>query len=88
VGGPQKEPVDLSVGYGHDHQTSDELQAAFATCGAAAKAHGKAYMTFVGNAVQAESLTHHGLTMFFIASEHSWMRAGAAAEAMGIHELK
>ncbi|MEO0665024.1 MAG: aldolase/citrate lyase family protein, partial [Pseudomonadota bacterium] len=44
-------PADLSVGYGHDHQASDELQAAFATCGAAAKAHGKAYMTFVGNAV-------------------------------------
>ncbi|MCH2076981.1 MAG: aldolase/citrate lyase family protein [Rhodobacteraceae bacterium] len=81
-------PADLSVGYGKRDQSSDELQQAFATCGAAAKANGKAFMTFVGNATQAESLMHHGLTMFFIASEHSWMRAGAAAEAMGVHNLK
>ncbi|MEM6276555.1 MAG: aldolase/citrate lyase family protein [Pseudomonadota bacterium] len=81
-------PADLSVGYGKRDQSSDELLAAFATCGTAAKTHGKAFMTFVGNATQAESLAHHGLTMFFIASEHSWMRAGAAAEAMGIHNIK
>ncbi|MEL7300223.1 MAG: aldolase/citrate lyase family protein [Pseudomonadota bacterium] len=81
-------PADLSVGYGKRDQSSDELAAAYATCGAAAKAHGKAYMTFVGNAVQAESLVHHGLTVFFIASEHNWLRAGAAAEAMGVHKIK
>ncbi|MEM1374821.1 MAG: aldolase/citrate lyase family protein [Pseudomonadota bacterium] len=81
-------PADLSVGYGKRDQSSEELARAFETCGAAAKAHGKAFMTFVGNATQAESLAHHGLTMFFIASEHSWMRAGAAAEAMGIHNIK
>lgn len=80
-------PADLSVGYGKRDQSSEELQAAFARCGAAAKAQGRAFMTFVGNATQAESLAHHGLTMFFIASEHSWMRAGAAAEAMGIHKI-
>ncbi|MEO0486866.1 MAG: aldolase/citrate lyase family protein [Pseudomonadota bacterium] len=81
-------PADLSVGFGKRDQTSQELQDAFARCGAAAQAEGKTYMTFVGNAMQAESLRHHGLTMFFIASEHSWMRSGAAAEAMGIHGLK
>ncbi|MEM6478292.1 MAG: aldolase/citrate lyase family protein [Pseudomonadota bacterium] len=81
-------PADLSVGYGKTDQASAELQAAFARCGAAAQAAGKAYMTFVGNATQADGLRHHGLTMFFVASEHSWMRAGAAAEAMGIHKLK
>ncbi|MEL6913396.1 MAG: aldolase/citrate lyase family protein [Pseudomonadota bacterium] len=81
-------PADLSVGYGKEDQTSEELAAAYARCGAAARAHGTAYMTFVGNAVQAESLARHGLTMFFVASEHSWMRAGAAAEAMGIHKIK
>ncbi|MEM8591118.1 MAG: aldolase/citrate lyase family protein [Pseudomonadota bacterium] len=81
-------PADLSVGYGKRDQSSDELKAAFQRCGAAAKANAKAFMTFVGNATQAESLAHHGLTMFFIASEHSWMRSGAAAEAMGIHNLK
>lgn len=80
-------PADLSVGYGKRDQNSEELQSAFARCGKAAKANGKAFMTFVGNATQAESLAHHGLTMFFIASEHSWMRSGAAAEAMGIHKI-
>ncbi len=81
-------PADLSVGYGHRDVDSDDLKAALATCGAAAKAHAKAYMTFVGNASQAEALAHHGLTMFFIASEQSWMRQGATAEAMGIHSIK
>ncbi|MEM9437935.1 MAG: aldolase/citrate lyase family protein [Pseudomonadota bacterium] len=81
-------PADLSVGYGKRDQSSDELAQAFKRCGKAAKENGKAYMTFVGNAMQAESLAHYGLTMFFIASEHSWMRSGAAAEAMGVHKMK
>ncbi|MEM9350487.1 MAG: aldolase/citrate lyase family protein [Pseudomonadota bacterium] len=81
-------PADLSVGYGKRDQSSDELAQAFERCGKAAKENGKAYMTFVGNAMQAESLAHYGLTMFFIASEHSWMRSGAAAEAMGVHKMK
>ena len=80
-------PADLSVGYGKTSQDSAELAQAFAKCGAAAKAHGKAYMTFVANAEGAAKLRAHGLTMFFIASEHSWMRAGASAEARGIHDL-
>lgn len=81
-------PADLSVGYGHEDQGSADLAAAYEKCGEAARKAGCAYMTFVGNAAQAEALAHHGLTMFFIASEHSWMRSGAAAEAMGIHEIK
>ncbi|MEM9973571.1 MAG: aldolase/citrate lyase family protein [Pseudomonadota bacterium] len=80
-------PADLSVGYGKRDQTSPELEAALATVGAAAKAAGKAYMTFVPNAAAAKAWAAHGLTMFFIASEHSWMRAGAAADAAGIHGL-
>lgn len=81
-------PADLSVGYGHTDQGNADLPEAFAKCGQAAKKAGCAYMTFVGNAAQAEALVHHGLTMFFIASEHSWLRSGAAAEAMGIHGIK
>lgn len=80
-------PADLSVGYGYDHQTSDEMFAAFERCGKAAKANGKTYMTFVPNAAKAAEWQKYGLSMFFIASEHSWMRAGAAADAKGVHAL-
>lgn len=80
-------PADLSVGYGKSDQTSPELMSAFASVGAAAKDAGKAYMTFVPNADAAAKLTQYGLTMFFIASEHSWMRNGATADANGIHGL-
>lgn len=81
-------PADLSVGYGYDHQASDELWAAFASVGAAAKAHDKAYMTFVPNAAKAQDWAKaYGLTMFFIASEHAWMRAGATADAKGVHAI-
>ncbi|MEM9580177.1 MAG: aldolase/citrate lyase family protein [Pseudomonadota bacterium] len=82
-------PADLSVGYGHDHQASDELWNAFASVGQAAKAHGKTYMTFAPNAAKAQEwAAEYGLSMFFLASEHSWMRAGAAADAKGVHEIK
>ena len=80
-------PADLSVGYGKTDQSSEELRAAYARCGAAAKAAGKAYMTFVGSAAQAEALLPHGLTTFFIASEHNWMRQVARDEAQGIKSL-
>ncbi len=81
-------PADLSVGYGYDHQNSDELMAAFKSVGEAAKAHGKAYMTFVPNAAKAQEwAAAFGLTMFFIASEHAWMRSGAAADAAGVHAI-
>ena len=81
-------PADLSVGYGYDHQSSDELMAAFKSVGEAAHAQGKAYVTFVPNAAKAKEWARdYGLSMFFIASEHSWMRAGAAADAKGVHEI-
>ncbi|MEO1790551.1 MAG: aldolase/citrate lyase family protein, partial [Pseudomonadota bacterium] len=80
-------PADLSVGYGKTDQTSPELMAAFDSVGKAAKEAGKAYMTFVPNAAAAAKLTQYGLTMFFIASEHSWMRNGATVDADGIHGL-
>lgn len=80
-------PADLSVGYGQTAVGGPQLDAAFATVGAAAQKHGKAYMTFVGSAQDAAALTDHGLTMFFIASEQSWMRTEATRQAKGIHGL-
>lgn len=79
--------ADLSVAFGKTGQSSPELHEAFRAVGEAAKAAGKAYMTFVPNAGAAKPLRDHGLTMFFIASEHTWMMQGATAEAAGIHQL-
>ena len=80
-------PADLSVGYGHDHQTSDDLQNALVRVGAAADAADKAYVSFVANARKAQDWSAYGMSCFFISSEHSWMRAGATAEARGVHEI-
>lgn len=80
-------PADLSVGYGKCNQTSDELMAAIESVGQAANAAGKAYMTFVPNAEKAAEWSRFGLTMFFAASEQTWMRNGAATVAQGVHAI-
>ena len=80
-------PADLSVGYGHDNQTSDDLYRAMAHVGKAAEAAGKAYVTWVGNAQKAQDWAQYGFSCFFISSEHAWMRAAATAEARGVHEI-
>ncbi|MEJ6395251.1 aldolase/citrate lyase family protein [Gymnodinialimonas sp. 2305UL16-5] len=80
-------PADLSVAYGHRDQNNAELKAAMANVGAAAQAHGKAYMTFVPNAESAAALRPHGFGAFFIASEHAWMMQGARAAVAGIREI-
>lgn len=77
-------PADLSVAFGKTDQTSAELRDAISTVGEAAQEGDVAYMTFVPNAAAAKPLMDQGLTMFFVASEHSWMRAGATETAKGI----
>ena len=80
-------PADLSVGYGHDHQTAPELFEAMRRTGAAARAAGKAYGTFVPDAAKARDWARdYGFGLFFVASEQSWMRAGAAEVARGLHD--
>ncbi len=81
-------PADLSVGYGLTAVGGPELEAALARIGAAAKAKGKAYVSWVPDAAKAEEWTAHGMTVFLMASEHSWMRAGAVAAASGIKAIK
>jgi len=81
-------PADLSVAYGYDHQTSDELMAALESVGKATKDAGKAYVTFVPNAEKAKEWQKYGLSVFFVASEHSWMLNGAKAVAEGVHDLE
>lgn len=80
-------PADLSVGYGHDNQGSDDLLAALDRVGKAAQAAGKAYVSWVANAQKAQEWSHYGMSCFFMSSEHAWMRAGATAEARGVHEI-
>ena len=80
-------PADLSVGYGHDNQTSDELFAAMDRVGKAAMAAGKAYVSWVANAQKAQEWSAYGMSCFFISSEHAWVRSGATAEARGVHEI-
>ena len=80
-------PADLSVAFGKTDQSSPELMAAFEAVGRATRAAGKAYMTFVRDAAQAAEWQRFGLTVFFIGSEVGWMRAGAAQQARGIHDL-
>ncbi len=80
-------PADLSVAYGKSNQTSDELYAAMARVGEAARANGTAYMTFVAHADRAKELRAYGFGAFFIASEHAWILQGARAEIAGIREI-
>lgn len=80
-------PADLSVGYGHDSQASEDLFAAMERVGQAAAAAGKAYVSWVANAQKAQEWSSYGMSCFFISSEHAWMRAGATAEARGVHEI-
>lgn len=82
-------PADLSVGYGKTDQTSPELHSAMLKVGRAAKENSKAYMSFVPDAQKAsEWHKTYGLSVFFVASEHNWMRKGAAHEAQGIHNIR
>jgi len=80
-------PADLTVSYGADAGATAKLDAALAAVGAAAKAHGKAYMSFVANTEKAKDWAKFGMTTFFIASEQSWVMGAARDGAKGIHDL-
>ena len=71
-------PADLSVAYGYNHQTSEELAAAFARVGTAAREAGKTCMTFAAKPEATDALKAAGVTMFFMASEQSWLRDTAS----------
>ncbi len=81
-------PSDLSVSMGKTDTGSDDLLAALARTGQAADAHGKAYATFVPNAAKAAEWAQYGPHIFFIGSEQGWMKAGANADAQGVHAIK
>ncbi|MDH3667710.1 MAG: aldolase/citrate lyase family protein [Paracoccaceae bacterium] len=80
-------PADLSVCYGATDMNSPDLKDAMRRVGAAANAKGAAYVTFAPNTASARELSAIGVTMFFIASEHAFMLAGARQVAADLHEL-
>ncbi len=80
-------PSDLSVSYGKTDANSPELHAAFKTVGAAAKAAGKAFVTWAPTVEKAAEWRGYGVNMFLIASEHSWITQGARAAAKGVRDL-
>lgn len=77
-------PADLSVAYGKTDQKSPELMAAIREVGAATRAAGKAYVTFVTDPDHAARVSADGVSMFFVASELTWMRKEAAAVTKAI----
>lgn len=77
-------PSDLSVSYGKTSVDSDELYAAFQTVGAACKANGKAFVSWAADVEKAREWRPYGVSMFFIASELSWILAGAKKVAADI----
>lgn len=81
-------PADLSVSYGHETVDNDDLRAAMTSVGEACHAAGKTYVTWVPNETVAATWRTYGFTTFVVASEHSWILAGAKAVAAGIRALK
>lgn len=81
-------PADLSVCYGKSDMNSVELKDAMRRVGEGAKAKGKTFVTFAPNTASAAELNKLGVTMFFIASEHAFMLAGARQVAADLEKLE
>jgi 2-keto-3-deoxy-L-rhamnonate aldolase RhmA len=80
-------PADLSVGYGHRSQDNPDLPMALERIGRACAENGKGYVSWVPDAAKAAQWARYAMTGFVVASEHTWMRQGAAAAATGIHKI-
>lgn len=80
-------PADLTVGYGHRDQDNPDLPIALERVGKACAANGKGYVSWVPDAAKAAEWADYGMTGFVVASEHTWMRQGAAVAAAGIHKI-
>jgi 2-keto-3-deoxy-L-rhamnonate aldolase RhmA len=71
-------PSDLSVALGVE-PGGTEIDAARRAIGEAARDAGRTFATWVRTADAAGPAREAGVTMFFVASEHAWMLAGARA---------
>ena len=81
-------PADLSVGMGYKNQDSNELKAALKKVGVAAKENSKGYASFIGDAGQAKSWAgDYGVNMFFVGSEHSFIRNKANEISLQVKQI-
>jgi len=80
-------PADLTVGYGHSSMDNPDLPVALDRIGKACVANNKAYVSWVADAAKAAEWSKYQMTGFVVASEHTWMRQGAAAAAKGVHAI-
>lgn len=78
-------PADLSVCLGTTDPTSKPVRDAMRKVGQAAEKHQKTFMTFAPTADTADELRELGVSMFFIASEQTFMMQGASAAANALH---
>ncbi len=76
-------PADLAVCYGLTDPAAPEVRVAIGKVAEAARKHGKCMVTFAPNGSWASDLKALGVTMFFVASEHAFVLAGANAAADG-----
>ena len=80
-------PADLTVGYGEREMGSEALTKALDRIGAAARGAGKGYASWVPDAAAAlDWQARHGVHVFVLASDHAFLRAGAAREVRAIRE--
>lgn len=77
-------PADLAVCLGKTDPGDPEVRAAIGKVGEAARRHGTTCITFAANAAPAAGLAALGVSMFFIASEHAWILAGARQVAADV----
>ncbi|MGB5558975.1 MAG: aldolase/citrate lyase family protein [Paracoccaceae bacterium] len=80
-------PADLSISYGKTDTNSPELHAAYKAVGEAARAAGKAFVTWAPTVEKAAEWRSYGVNVFFIGSEHSWILQGARAVGSDIRDL-
>lgn len=81
-------PADLSVGMGYTDQSSDDLKDALKAIGGACQSAAKPYASWLGTAADlAPWQAAYGVTMFFVGSEHTWMRNAAKEIAQTTHAM-
>jgi 2-keto-3-deoxy-L-rhamnonate aldolase RhmA len=66
-------PADLAVCYGLTDPAAPQVRDAIRRVGEAAKKHGKCLVTFAPNTSWVPDLKALGVTMFFVASEHTFI---------------
>lgn len=75
-------PSDLSVGFGKRSLGSPEVKVALGRIADACRASKAAYAAWVPEIARAEGWREFGVNMFIVASDHGFLRAGAAAAAL------